>query len=249
MLISLNQLSGYHLKANDGEIGKVKDFLFDDNAWMIRYLVADTGNWLVDRLVLIPPNPLEVVKWVEKQLTVNMTMEQIEKSPKIEKDKPVSKQRQKQMIQNYGWPVYYSGTAFGVAPVGIPPVVQPRPQKMNIDETAENNDPNLRSMNEVLHYDIEAVDGDIGHVEDLIAEDENWEIMYLVVDTLDYFPGGKKVLCAVDWIKSIDYLKSEVKINLDKDDIKNSPEFNPAEPVNRQYEERLYDFYGRPKYW
>lgn len=249
MLISLNQLVGYSLKANDGEIGKVKDFLFDDGAWIVRYLVADTGNWLVDRLVLVSPKSLGEAKWTEKQLTVNKTMEQIENSPKIENDKPVSKQHQNQLIESYSWPVYYSGTAFGVAPVGIPPVVQPRPRKINFQEDAKNNDPNLRSMNEVLHYDIEGIDGDVGHVEDLIVEDENWEIMYIVIDTLDYLPGGKKVLCAVDWIKSVDYLKSELKISLHNEDVKNSPNFNPAEPVNRQYEERLYDFYGRPKYW
>jgi stress response protein YsnF len=34
-----------------------------------------------------------------------------------------------------------------------------------------------------------------------------------------------------------------------RDQIKNSPEFDPAAPVNRAYEERLFDYYGRPKYW
>jgi hypothetical protein len=46
MLIKAKTLKGYKLDSKDGEVGKVKDFYFDDKHWTIRYLVADTGNWL-----------------------------------------------------------------------------------------------------------------------------------------------------------------------------------------------------------
>lgn len=55
MLIKAKKLKGYKLDSLDGEIGKVKEFYFDDKHWTIRYLVADTGNWLTGRQVLISP--------------------------------------------------------------------------------------------------------------------------------------------------------------------------------------------------
>lgn len=46
MLKNIQSLQGHKLSANDGEIGHVADFLFDDQTWAIRYLVANTGSWL-----------------------------------------------------------------------------------------------------------------------------------------------------------------------------------------------------------
>ena len=81
-----------------------------------------------------------------------------------------------------------------------------------------------------------------------MLEDEMWNIRYLVVDTGPWIL-GKKVLVALDWVEKIDWSKRDVFVNLSKEQIKNSPEFDPAKPVNRVYEETLYDFYGRPRYW
>jgi hypothetical protein len=55
MLRSLNELEGYALGAIDGDIGRVKDFLFDDEGWAVRYLSIDTRSWLSSRKVLISP--------------------------------------------------------------------------------------------------------------------------------------------------------------------------------------------------
>jgi hypothetical protein len=55
MLYTAKTLHGYKLDSLDGEIGRVKEFYFDDKHWTIRYLVADTGNWLPGRQVLISP--------------------------------------------------------------------------------------------------------------------------------------------------------------------------------------------------
>ena len=63
-------------------------------------------------------------------------------------------------------------------------------------------------------------------------------------------PGlGKKVLVSPYWTQKISWSESMVYVNLTKGAIKNSPEWNPEDLVNRQYEERLYDYYGRPAYW
>lgn len=249
MLISLNEILGYKLEAIDGKIGKTKDFLFDDSEWIIRYLVVDTGNWLVDSEVIISPFSINKTSWVSKELRTDLTKDKIENSPKLESSNPVSKQYENEIIKYYGWPAYYGALGTGINPASLPPTMEDNTlKKLNV-MIREREDPNLRSADEVIGYNISAIDGEIGHVEDFIVDTENWEILYLVIDTRNIFPGGKKVLCAIDWINTIDFIESKVKIEHTKNEIENSPEFNPSDAVNRKYEERIYDFYGRPKYW
>ena len=59
MLRQAKDLNDYKLGARDGEIGKVKEFYFDDQSWAVRYLIADTGGWLSGRRVLISPYALD----------------------------------------------------------------------------------------------------------------------------------------------------------------------------------------------
>lgn len=66
MLQSVRDLRGYIIHATDGEIGKVDQFLFDDETWTIRYLVVNTGNWLLKKLVLISPIALEKPDWASQ---------------------------------------------------------------------------------------------------------------------------------------------------------------------------------------
>jgi sporulation protein YlmC with PRC-barrel domain len=106
----------------------------------------------------------------------------------------------------------------------------------------------LRSLEEVKGYHIQATDGKIGHVEDFIVDDESWEIRYLVVDTRKWLH-GKQVLLSPKWIQEIKWLESNVYVDLSREAVRNSPKYDPFSPVNREYEIRLYDYYGRPKYW
>lgn len=85
-------------------------------------------------------------------------------------------------------------------------------------------------------------------MEDFVVDDETWVIQYIVVDTRNWLP-GKKVLVAPAWIEKVEWTESRVYMDLYEETIKNSPEYDPSAPVNREYEERLYDFHGRPKYW
>jgi hypothetical protein len=146
-----------------------------------------------------------------------------------------------------GLPHYWS--EFGVrGGVGYtdPPDAE---KKVKID-TAElrSGENHLSSVHEVTGYHIRASDGEIGHVEDFIVDDETWTVRYMVVDTHKWLR-GRKVLLAPTWIDSVDWTKNKVIVNLTKGQVKNSLEYNPSAPVNRAYEARLYDYYGRPKYW
>ena len=109
-------------------------------------------------------------------------------------------------------------------------------------------DSHLRSTNEVTGYHIEAADGEIGHVEDFIVDDETWAIRYLEVDTRNWWP-GKKVLVSPQWIDNVSWPDSKVYVHLSRETIKNGPEYIESMPISREFEKRLYGHYGRPPYW
>lgn len=253
MLRSIKELHGYQILATDGQVGKVKEFYFDDNIWTIVYLVVDTGSWLREKMVLISPVALKQPEWSSHLFPVGLSRKEIEGSPDIDVDKPVSRRHEIKLNQYYNWPLYWTG--IGLTYTGrtsaVPPPFDVEQEEMAGEEAWEQEedvDTSLRSTGEVIGYGIRASDGDIGHVEDFIVEDETWIIRYMVVDTRNWLP-GKKVLVAPTWIQRFDWAGAQVHVELSRDDIKDSPEYDPSNPVNREYEERLYDFYGRPKYW
>jgi len=251
MLRSIKALTGYSIIATDGEIGEVSEFYFDDQTWTIRYLIADTGNWLMSRLVLISPEALGKPDWDNKKFPVSLTKKQVEESPEISRDKPVSKQQEFDLTNYYGWPYYWTGMSGGL------PGAMPYPAAMEAstsrdlrDNSSENKgDPHLRSTKEIEGYNIKANDGEIGDVDDFIVDDETWTIRYMIVDTNKWLPGGRKVLISLHWIKDINWLESEVVVDLDKDSIKGSPEYDSDSALNRQYEGKLFEHYSKKRYW
>ena len=251
MLRSLKDLKGYVVSATDGDLGAINDFLLDDQEWAIRYVVANSSAWLPGRRVLVSPSSITNAHadWASRRVQVELTRQQVKNSPGIESDEPVSRQLERELSSYYRWPEYWLGPKGASAPVGA--VNRGIAGTALADRPAPREptgDPNLRSFKEVTGYHIVALDGEIGHVEDLVADDETWSIRYVVVDTRNWLP-GRKVLVSPAWIRSIDWAGETVQVDLQCEQIKSSPEFNPSSPVNREYETRLYDYYGRPKYW
>jgi hypothetical protein len=114
MLSKAKTLKGYSIQSTDGEtIGKVKEFYFDDRHWTIRYLVADTGNWLTGRQVLISPYALVAMNRDHQDIVADLTKKQIEDSPSLDSDKPVSRQFEESYYGYYGWPMYWGGPIVG----------------------------------------------------------------------------------------------------------------------------------------
>lgn len=245
MLDKVKTLNGYKLANHDeGEIGTVKDFYFDDNHWIIRYLVADTGSWLTGRQVLLSPYALVAVMPEERHITINLTKQQIESSPALSSDKPVSQQFEMDYYGYYGYPMYWSGSyAWGAYPY-LARDYQPKPER-----TPEEKgwDPRLRSTHEVSGYHIQATDGEIGHIADFVIDDQTWAIRYLIIETRNWLL-GKKLLIAPQWIDRVSWSESKVFINLPRATIQHAPEYTDAS-LDRDYETRLHRHYGRPGYW
>ena len=254
MLYNASALAGYALHATDGEIGSVEDFYFDDKAWIIRYLVADTGKWLPGRKVLLSPLSLGAVHLDGKKLDVKLTKDQVENSPDIDTHKPISRQNEIRFYNYYSYPYYWSGpSAWG--PIALPsqlPEIQPHMAKAEQREIlseseTEAEDYHLRSVSEIAGYYIKASDGEVGHVEDVLVDDKSWAVRYIVVDTKNWWP-GRKVLVSPEWIKEVSWNDSSVYIDLARDAIETSPEYDLSAPLSEEYEKRLCGHYGKLKY-
>ena len=109
MLRNVKKLEGFSIGATDGPIGKLKDFYFDDESWVIRYAVVDTSKWLGGREVLISPYAMGQADWEGENLPVTVSKEQVKNSPNIDGDKPVSRQYEKSYLGYYGYPYYWGG--------------------------------------------------------------------------------------------------------------------------------------------
>ncbi|MBM4025242.1 MAG: PRC-barrel domain containing protein [Planctomycetes bacterium] len=246
MLRSVESLRGFTIGATDGRIGEVHAFLFDSRNWTVRYLVVDTGKWLPGRKVLIAPSALGPLDWQGGVLHVNLTQEQVRNSPDIDTDKPVSRQREAELHRYYGWTPYW-GTGYGIG--GMPPAGYPHTlaDRQTAVLEAERPETTLRSTRAVKGYRIRATDDEIGAVDDFIVDDEGG-IRYLVVDTGKWL-AKRKVLIPPAWVTDIRWEEQKVWVDVPRQTIKDSPPYDPAAPVNRRYEVRMYDYYGRPKYW
>ncbi|TYQ23581.1 PRC-barrel domain-containing protein [Pseudanabaena sp. UWO310] len=245
MLNKAKTLNGYSLNSLNGEIGKVKEFYFDDQYWTIRYLVADTGNWLTGQQVLIPLYALIAVIKEQHDITINLTKEQIENSPPLSSDKPVSKQFEISYLGYYGYPTYWSGSYMW----GAYPYIQHTPElteELNREE--KSWDPHLRSTHEVSGYHIQATDGEIGHTEDFIIDDETWTIRYLIINTANWW-SGKKILLSPQWIESVSWDESKIFVNHSRETIKRSPEYTDESLLTLDYETKLHLHYNRQGYW
>ncbi|HEV7368218.1 PRC-barrel domain-containing protein [Arenibaculum sp.] len=247
MIRSLDVLRSYTIRATDDVLGGVRDLYFDDTSWTVRYLVVDTGTWLPGRSVLIPTSALGKPDAARQHFPVDLTRRQVKDSPDVDVDRPVSRQVEADVYGYYGWAPYW-GAGAGVAP-GMPGYMAvPPPQTAPPVRHREEGDPHLRSGREVTGYYIGASDGDVGHVDDLLVEDDGWRLRYLLVDTVNWLP-GRKVLVASDWIRSVSWSEQKIHVGLTREQVKNSPEYDEVAGVNRAYEEQLYAHYGERPYW
>lgn len=248
MLRALNDLHGYAIEATDGPIGHVVDAYFDDDQWTVRYLVVKTGGWLDAREVLLSPISLGEPHWETRTLSARLTKEKIKHGPPIDLHKPVSRQQEARFNDYYGWSSYWGSTGLW-ARWGVPMMMEtpPRPEDSN-RVIAENEDPHLRSTNEITGYHLVATDSKIGHVADFIVDDATWALRYLVVDTSNWGL-GRKVLISPDWVKAVHANQRTVEVLVPRDVIKDSPKWNIDVPITREYEDDLLAHYRQRQAW
>jgi hypothetical protein len=251
MFWAASVLKGYSIAATDGDIGEVSDMLFDDVTWKLRWLVADTGKWLPGRLVLLHPSVLGLPDANSRSIAVKLTKAKVKDSPNIQQDLPVSRQMEQGVYAYYGWDPYWGGGAFGMDSLAMPFGSGAGYVNRAIAEQdaallePHEGDPHLRSIGASKGDHIHATDGDIGHISDFLVDDETWKVSYLVIDTRNWWP-GKHVLMSPAAVAEIDWVTRQFRLNVTRDKVRSSPEYDPSEVVKDLYEESLRKHYDWP---
>lgn len=211
MLQSIQGRYGEKLRASDGDIGHVKDFYFDDKSWTLRYLVADTGGWLSGRRVLISPHSLGHLYPEGKVLLVNLTQKQIEESPPIYEHEPVTRQQEEEYHRYYGYPYYAQSWPLG----GLVdyPISAPLPELSAAEKS--KLDSHLRSARAMVGYNVEASDGAVGEVRDLLIDGATWVIGELVIECGHWY-AGKKLTVPTGKVSRISYDDNAVYVDSTK---------------------------------
>jgi hypothetical protein len=256
MIRNLRDLIGFRVAATDIDVGTVRDFYFDDQAWKLRYFVADLDEAFGNRSVLLAPLTLSQPDMELHIIPAQVSSDKLMNSPDIDMNKPVSRQEEEQIYQYYDWPVYWNpvgGFGLGVGDLSSIPMMEMEADLREQSEETEvaqerGEDPRLRSIDEVTGYHIMARDNSIGEVQDFLIEDNTWRIVYLLVDINGILPGGKVIL-SPEWVERVSWSQSLIYVDLSADTIKSAPAYNPDQIPDRDYESRLYDYYHRPKYW
>jgi len=251
MFTNSKDLKGLVVRATDGELGTVDQLYFDDKTWAIRYFTVDTGGWLTGRKVLISPMSIVGADWQSKRLDVALTKKQVENSPDIDTHMPISRQQEAAYLGYYGYPNYWEGPyLWGSAyqPVGFGASNYVFSEAVADKIRNETLDSHLRSSDAITGYAIEALDGEIGHVDRFIVDEDTWAIRYIEVATQNWWP-GKKVLLSPAWVDYVSWENSKVVVGAKRNAIQHCEEYIDGTPITREYENRLYFHYGRPPYW
>jgi len=237
MLRTMDNILGYRLASINGEIGRVHDYLVDDTSWKLRYLVVETGSWLNRRRVLVSPAALGQISRGKRDIIVKLMREQVQRSPDIDSDKPVSPQQERAVSIHYGWPAYW-------APDGMPgadPVFEiNREQK----PTNSNGDPHLRSFLEISTYRVEHAGVQLGTAENFVIEEGNWLLQLLIVG-LGGWIGSVQVAVPIESVSSISWADRAVTVSMSKEQFGKLPLFDPEAPVNREEKLVYFDYHGR----
>ena len=177
MLRPMRDLLDLAISAPDGAIGDLKDLYFDDGAWIIRCLVVETGSWLSSHQVLIPPTGAGSPDWTNRLWPVSLSREQAMDSPAFDADGPP-----------LGAPEAEDASLTAAGPASCHPGLGP----------------DLHSCRALVDATVQAPDGEVGQVQDMIVDDDGWAIRYLVVSASDWWL-GHDVLVAPPWIQRVSW--------------------------------------------
>ena len=264
MLFAVSGLMGCPVEASDGEVGVVRDFLFDHETWKIRWMAVEAGDWLPGRRrVFIHPSAIAPFELSPKpslpmmsspatlELTVKLARAQIEAGPHAHEDDPVTRDMEALLYDYYGWDPYWGAAHFGAA-------VLPNAESQIVERCGAARALTLKSRRLTAAITctawpnsraiiVHAVDGDIGHVENLLADDANWEVRYLVIATRNWWP-GKVVQLSPYAVKDIDWFGERINMNVTRDQVRSAPAWDPLAMTNEVSEEDLHRHFGWPGY-
>ena len=225
MIISSKQLTHFSIHALDDKVGGIRDILFDDETFTVRYLVADTNTWLpLSRKVVISPISVKQLDEDSESVHINMTVDTLKNSPSIDEHKPVSREYEENLFKYFGYGYYWIGPGAWGEFAHPNELVELQRAEESETETPKKSTNHLRAVGEVGGYEVATTTDNVGHISNFVIDTESWKIIMLVVDTNNWLPGGKHLALLPSDIESIDWAAHSVVVNLSHDELVNRPE-------------------------
>ena len=234
MMLTGLSLKDFAIRASDGRIGTVRDFLFDDRVWHVRWMVVHTGSWLAGRVTLVRPSAIERPDPDHRELIVRLTRAEIDGCPDILLDEPVSR-RIEYGEHNYpDWDpssrdVRYVAGFWGGLGVQVSQARLDEEKSMprTDPERGFSGDPHLRSVSAVIGNRIEATDGLIGHVQDIVFDSNDWNVRVIVADMKHWWP-GRHLAIAPSAVREISWSDQAVRLDISRAQAQAGPAWEPA---------------------
>jgi sporulation protein YlmC with PRC-barrel domain len=237
MLRGAAEMFGWSIQAEDGEVGHLSDVYFDDQGWVVNYLVMSTRHWPVGGAVLLSPGSVGGVDPDRRVVRTNLSRSEMAASPDVDRVRPVSHQHELELSHYYGFPSYAVtvGASVGLAmPATLP-------------KGPAGGHGHLRSVRAIIGYFVHALDGEVGHVEDFLVDDDTWTIRYLLVSVRRRWT-IHQVLVPVDWIARVSWGARTIEVSLPAEAIRLAPTHDRTVPVSGEHEARLGRYYGSPPF-
>jgi hypothetical protein len=199
---------GASVDAEDGEIGKLIDFLFDDRDWTVKCLVLDAGDRTGYRRMTLPPHLVLEKDWQDRRLTIaGSASDRIENSSDEPTHADSENSTETETAAIAGWSLLWRRI-----------VKHPR-------HNIENS--HLLGAEGVIKYHLHETDGRLGRLVDFLIDEESWKIRFIEADTGAWWP-GKRVLIPPERIESIDAAKRVLRLDISRHALKQSLVYHPA---------------------
>ncbi len=231
MLLRFSELKHYKLVTSEEQVlGQLHDIYFDDASWTVRYIVMHPTTVAEKNAVLISPLAVGNPHAEKRMLPVHLKHEQIQQSPDVEERLPISRQKEIELAEYYDWPTYWTQMAARVPGV-VKELAQSRDQRPDIMEAhAEESPSNLRSAKEILRYNVLAENEPVGHVDDVVAETEYWNIPLLGVDVAP-LRTGHFILLPPFVVDDIRWQEKAVHVLADASKVMQAPYYDKTQTI------------------
>lgn len=223
MLRRATNLIDSKLRATDGELGSVKNLLFDDHSWQIRYMVVDADGWLRGRDVIVSPAAVMNPQWERGILPVSLTKDQIDASPPAEMNS-FTRALESKIAGFFGWPFYWQTAGnFATGIVGQPPLPTEASARQNIrdEAVAPQSESKVRRTDDVVGMELRTTDAQSGRISGMLFDDQTWRIEKLIV-AID----NGDVLIDLGSVRRLDWVHNQADADLTHAEVWNSPPAN-----------------------
>lgn len=224
MLRPAGQLLGYRLVDREGIVGSVEDFHIYCPGWSVRHAAIFTGEWLSGRWVLVPIELLGPPDPLQREVSLLIMRERIRIAPVPESDRPPSSLFESALYRHYGVP---------------PPQAIPRAGQTGLETS-------LWSLESVRGCQVDALDMEVGRVDDYLLDDSDWRIRYLIVNLRRWMP-GRKVVVPVAAIRLLSWKHRRIALGLSRDGILAAPRFEGPGSLSEEYQNGLESYFAAVK--